>query len=264
MIRTLFIILVIVALSKAYISHPKVFKKIICSKLFNIQTTNPATSEIVNNKKSFVQDELRTYAMKLHTRDQAPREGQQKAEVPFTKWEVSRSDYLHFLVDSLKVYETFEKIVSNDARYSKLKNTGLERTEALRADIKWMLETDTSLKLMDCGKNGLMYSDELEKLASSNPSKFICHYYNHYFAHTAGGRMIGKKMTEMLWNGQSLKFYEWSGDVGKLLGSVRDSIDEMALGWTIEQRQECLEETMATFKFGGSLMSYMKPPSGPH
>jgi len=164
-------------------------------------------------------------------------------------------------VDSLKVYETFEKIVTKDTRYSKLRNTGLERTNELRADIKWMLETDTSLQLPECGTNGKLYSDELEKLAASSLPKFICHYYNHYFAHTAGGRMIGKKMSDTLWNGQSLKFYEWEGDVRKLLDDVRVSIDEMAAEWTDDQRKECLEETMATFKFGGSLMSYMKPPS---
>ena len=27
------------------------------------------------------------------------------------------------------------------------------------------------------------------------PQAFICHFYNVYFAHTAGGRMIGKKVT---------------------------------------------------------------------
>jgi len=269
MIHSLCIVLVIVTLSNAYISYPQVFRKFVRSnrfisnELFSVPTsTTPSTTDVINNnKKSFVQDELRAYAMKLHTRDQAPREGQQKAEVPFTKWEVKRDDYLHFLVDSLKVYETFEKIVDKDARYSKLKNTGLERTNELRADIKWMLETDTSLHLPQCGKNGQLYSDELEKLASTNLPKFICHYYNHYFAHTAGGRMIGKKMSDMLWNGQSLKFYEWEGDVRKLLDDVRVSIDEIATEWNDDQRKDCLEETMATFKFGGSLMSYMKPPS---
>ena len=60
---------------------------------------------------SFVQDELRPVAMKLHTRDQAPREGQQEAQTPFTSWEPSRQDYTQFLVDSLMVYDTFEQIV---------------------------------------------------------------------------------------------------------------------------------------------------------
>ena len=64
---------------------------------------------------SFVQDELRPVAMKLHTKDQAPREGQQKEKTPFTKWEPSRQDYTQFLVDSLMVYNTFEQIVSGAA-----------------------------------------------------------------------------------------------------------------------------------------------------
>ena len=42
---------------------------------------------------SFVQDELRPYAMRLHSRDQAPREGTMPAQKPFTKWEVSLPQY---------------------------------------------------------------------------------------------------------------------------------------------------------------------------
>lgn len=64
------------------------------------------------DKDSFVQNEMRSYAMKLHTRDQAPREGQQKAEKPFTTWEPKRENYLQFLVDSLVVYETLDNIVA--------------------------------------------------------------------------------------------------------------------------------------------------------
>lgn len=62
---------------------------------------------------SFVQDHMRKVAMGLHTRDQAPKEGKEKAQTPFTKWEPSRRDYMQFLVDSLEVYKTLEKIVSN-------------------------------------------------------------------------------------------------------------------------------------------------------
>ena len=38
--------------------------------------------------------------MKLHTRDQAPKEGQRPAEKPVSKWEPGREEYLQFLVDS--------------------------------------------------------------------------------------------------------------------------------------------------------------------
>lgn len=41
---------------------------------------------------------------------------------------------------------------------------------------------------------GLAYAQLLRGLAASDPPAFICHYYNYYFAHTAGGRMIGSKV----------------------------------------------------------------------
>ena len=50
-------------------------------------------------------------------------------------------------------------------------------------------------------------------MASESIPKFMCHYYNHYFAHTAGGRMIGRRMADKLLDGNTLKFYQWEGDV---------------------------------------------------
>ena len=219
-------------------------------------------NDVADSKKiSFVQDELRPYAMKLHTRDQAPKEGQQPANKPFTQWEVDRASYLHFLVDSLHVYETFEKIVNANPVYAKFRNTGLERSQALRDDIKWFPEYDNSLKIPECGKSGKEYAKLLVDLSTTNVPKFMCHFYNHYFAHTAGGRMIGKKMSDKLLEGKVLKFYEWDGDVKALLDAVRHNIDEMAEHWNPAEKLACLEETTETFRAGGSLMVYMKPPS---
>ena len=48
-------------------------------------------------------------------------------------------------------------------------------------------------------------------MAGDNIPKFMCHYYNHYFAHTAGGRMIGRRMSEKLLDNYTLKFYQWEG-----------------------------------------------------
>lgn len=160
------------------------FKKSISLK--NVVTETSVGDSV--KSYSFIQDELRPYAMKLHTRDQAPKEGQQKAETPFTAWEVSRANYLQFLIDSLTVYETFDNIVAAHDDLKDLRSTGLERAEALREDIKWLVEEyDTSLVVTPCGSSGIEYSKFLNNLAQESVPKFICHYYNHYFAHTAGG-----------------------------------------------------------------------------
>lgn len=210
---------------------------------------------------SFVQDEMRPFAMKLHTRDQAPKEGQQKAETPFTKWQPGRSNYLQFLVDSLRVYETLETIVAEHAILAPLRNTGLERSAALKEDIHWMLDYDKTLTMPACGAGGIEYSQFLSQLAKESIPKFLCHYYNHYFAHTAGGRMIGAKMAELLLEKKVLKFYSWEGDVKQLLDETRGKIDVIANTWTAEEKQQCLEETMPSFKYGGMLMSALKPPA---
>jgi hypothetical protein len=41
---------------------------------------------------------------------------------------------------------------------------------------------------------GTQYAAKVLSLAKSDPQAFICHFYNFYFAHTAGGRMIGSKV----------------------------------------------------------------------
>ena len=48
-------------------------------------------------------------------------------------------------------------------------------------------------------------------MAGESIPKFMCHYYNHYFAHTAGGRMIGRRMADNLLESTTLKFYQWEG-----------------------------------------------------
>jgi len=68
---------------------------------------------------------------------------------------------------------------------------------------------------------GMTYARMVADLAATDPPTFICHYYNFYFAHTAGGRMIGKKMSEMLLDSVTLRFYQWEGDVQVHLDKVR-------------------------------------------
>ena len=69
--------------------------------------------------------------MKLHTRDQSPKEGQQPAEKPVNKWEPGRAEYLQFLVDSRHVYQCLEEIVGANEVLSSFGDSGLERVVAL-------------------------------------------------------------------------------------------------------------------------------------
>ncbi|KAJ9551080.1 hypothetical protein OSB04_015125 [Centaurea solstitialis] len=230
--------------------------------------------------KGFV-EEMRFVAMKLHTKDQS-KEGEKEAqEKPLPKWEPTIDGYLKFLVDSKLVYDTLEKIVdkADFPEYAEFRNTGLERAESLAKDLEWFKEQGHSIP--EPSSPGLSYAAYVEELSKKDPQAFICHFYNTYFAHSAGGRMIGKKVSkkfmlkfykvehmvqmpkgyrvsvavaQTVLNGKELEFYKWDGDLSQLLQNVRDKLNIVAENWTREEKNHCLEETEKSFKFSGEIL----------
>ena len=176
-------------------------------------------------------DELRTVAMKLHTREQAPREGRAEAATatPSPYNIPTHANYLQFLVDSHAIYTALEDIVNKNEKLRNFRHTGIERTISLTKDIAWMC-TKFNLPRPDVGQAGATYVKELKAMMmmssssttttttttdnndenDNNIPKFMCHYYNYYFAHLAGGRMIGKQMSKLLLDGETLEFYKVS------------------------------------------------------
>ncbi|OWM71747.1 hypothetical protein CDL15_Pgr005935 [Punica granatum] len=206
--------------------------------------------------KGFV-EEMRFVAMKLHTRDQA-KEGEKEVkepqERPVAKWEPTVEGYLKFLVDSKLVYDTLERIVHKASvpYYAEFRNTGLERSERLTKDLEWFKEQGYTIP--EPSEPGLTYARCLEELSEKDPQAFICHFYNVYFAHSAGGRMIGRKVAEMLLDKKELEFYKWDGDLSQLLQNVREKLNKVAEGWTREEKNHCLEETEKSFKYSGDIL----------
>lgn len=206
--------------------------------------------------KGFV-EEMRFVAMRLHTRDQA-KEGEKEVKQPeekaVTKWDPTVEGYLKFLVDSKVVYDTLENIVLEPPHpsYAEFRNTGLERSASLAQDLEWFKEQGHTIP--EPSSPGLTYAQYLKELSVNDPQAFICHFYNIYFAHTAGGRMIGKKVAEKLLNNKGLEFYKWDGDLPQLLQNVRDKLNKVAEEWTREEKDHCLEETEKSFKLSGEIL----------
>eukprot|EP00887_Chlorella_sp_A99_P002984 scaffold24.g2984.t1 len=202
-------------------------------------------------------DELRAYSMKLHTREQAPKEGKAPPKEEKKPWVPTREGYLAFLVESKAAYDAFEEIMVAAAvpYYADFVGTGLERSAALAADIAHM-EATYGLRAHEAAPDGpgRAYAAQLRELAASRPPAFVCHYYNFYFAHTAGGSMIGRSVSNVCLDGWEGAFYQYEGDVKELLNAVREKINRLAEQWTPEERQACIEETPATFKAGGQLV----------
>ncbi|EEH51486.1 heme oxygenase [Micromonas pusilla CCMP1545] len=211
-------------------------------------------------KKGFV-EEMRFVAMKLHTREQAPKEGEAKPppeSKPMMQWEPTREKYLAYLVESKAMYEAMEEIVASKASpiYEAFLDTGLERTSPLAKDIEWFEKT-YGLTAPVADGPGVEYGNFLKELAKTSPPEFICHFYNVYFAHSAGGRMIGRKVSEMILNGKELEFYKWEESRGGLeqsLADVKSKLNDAAEGWSREEKDRCLEETSKSFQMSGQLL----------
>lgn len=74
---------------------------------------------------------------------------------------------------------------------------------------------------------------------------------------TAGGRMIGRKVSEMILDGRELEFYKWDGELSELLDKVKLKINEVADKWSREEKDKCLQETELSFKYSGSLLKLL-------
>ena len=189
------------------------------SRSFSFNPLLSATSSSSNTEiVSFIDTELRGAAMKLHTRSQAPKEGEakEKPKPPQAEPYVpTHMDYLKFLVDSQYVYKTFENIVQRTELHPELKpftNTKLERNDKLEQDITFIMK-EYDLERPEIGEKGKIYAEMMEEIAQKGKEhipEFMCHYYNYYFAHTAGGRMIGKQMAALLLDKKTLEFYKVS------------------------------------------------------
>ncbi|KAL6770148.1 HMOX1 [Auxenochlorella protothecoides x Auxenochlorella symbiontica] len=160
--------------------------------------------------------ELRQYAMRLHTREQAPREGKAAAPKPDKPWEPKLAGYMQFMAESKVVYDTFEELLAAGAQpyYKEFAATGLQRGAAIDHDLAYLSEKyGVPIPEAKPDGPGHTYASELRELAANKPGPFLCHFYNHYFAHTAGGRMIGKQVSQRILDGWTGNFYKWDGNV---------------------------------------------------
>ena len=49
-------------------------------------------------------------------------------------------------------------------------------------------------------------------------------------------------------------FLQYDGDFRTKLDAVREQLNEVAEGWTREQKDHCLQETEKSFKYSGGLL----------
>lgn len=77
---------------------------------------------------------------------------------------------------------------------SYFRKSGLERSECLAKDLEWFSEQ--GIVVPTPSNPGVSYAKYLEELAERSAPLFLCHYYNIYFSHIAGGQVIAGQVCE--------------------------------------------------------------------
>lgn len=215
-----------------------------------------STTRRPGERKGFV-EEMRFIAMRLHTKDQAPREGEQETSaLPIDAWYPPKEDFMQFLVDSHCVYKFFETELAHPSTthpiFSRFVDNGLERLDALEKDMTYL--NGMGISTPEPTAAATSYITYMRNLLENKPESLLCHWYNYYFAHSAGGRMIGRLMQDRLFAGRSFAFYEWETDVKVILSKVRVIIDDVADAWPREVKDDCLKETGLAFGYSGTVL----------
>ncbi|KAM6544559.1 hypothetical protein CsatB_025295 [Cannabis sativa] len=169
-------------------------------------------------------------------------------------WKPSMEGFLKYLVDSQLVFSIIERIVdeSDDVSYSYFRKTGLERSEAILKDLEWFRQK--GMAIPEPTNVGVSYGKYLEELAEKNAPMFLCHFYNIYFSHIAGGQIIAKQVSENLLDGVELEFCKWEAEVPELLKGVREKLNMLGEHWSRDVKNKCLREASKSFKLLGQLV----------
>ncbi|CAK7347581.1 unnamed protein product [Dovyalis caffra] len=167
-------------------------------------------------------------------------------------WIPSMEGFVKYLVDSKLVFDTVERIVDKSDDVSSLlldayfRKTGLERSEGLAKDLEWF--SQLNIEIPEPSTPGSSYVKYLEKLSEDSAPLFLCHFYNIYFSHIAGGQVISRKVSYRLLQGRELEFYRWDGDVQELLKGVREKLNMLGEHWSRDEKNKCLKEATKSFR----------------
>lgn len=57
---------------------------------------------------------------------------------------------------------------------------------------------------------------------------------------------------------------KWEGNINELKDRVKGDIEDLAAGWSQEEKDECVAATAATFRFAGAINKYLSGGKSSH
>ncbi|KAL9244181.1 hypothetical protein vseg_017984 [Gypsophila vaccaria] len=207
-----------------------------------------------------ITEEMRFVAMKLRTINNTNRnnhddhDDDDDGDGDAATWMPSLEGFLKYLVDMKLVFDTIERVVeaSHDVSYAYFRKTGLERSESLARDLEWFGERN--MLIPEPSSPGVSYAAYLKELSEKSPPLFLCHFYNIYFSHIAGGQVIAKQVVEKLLVEKELNFYNWDKDAEESLKDVREKLNRLGEHWSRDDKNKCLKEATKSFRYMGQIV----------
>ncbi|KAL0017343.1 hypothetical protein SO802_004412 [Lithocarpus litseifolius] len=225
----------------------------------------PGESVGITEEMRFVAMRLRNVKGKKYTKDSlgedeekddnlASNDNDNDGDDGGVTWQPSMEGFLNYLVDSKLVFNTVERIVdeSSHVAYAYFRKTGLERSEALEKDLEWLGQQ--GFVIPEPSGPGISYAKYLGELSEKSAPLFMCHFYNIYFSHIAGGQVIARQVSEKLLEGRELEFFRWEGDVAELIKDVREKLNMLGEHWCRDEKNRCLKEATKAFRFLGQIV----------
>ncbi|KAM3710452.1 hypothetical protein ACJW31_01G030900 [Castanea mollissima] len=222
----------------------------------------PGESIGITEEMRFVAMRLRNVKGKKYTKDSLGEDEEEDDNLASDNdgddggvtWQPSMEGFLNYLVDSKLVFNTVERIVdeSSHVAYAYFRKTGLERSEALEKDLEWLRQQ--GFVIPEPSGPGISYAKYLGELSEKSAPLFMCHFYNIYFSHIAGGQVIARQVSEKLLEGRELEFYRWEGDVAELIKDVREKLNMLGEHWCRDEKNRCLKEATKAFRFLGQIV----------
>ncbi|KAL8216171.1 hypothetical protein R6Q57_023008 [Mikania cordata] len=226
----------------------------------------PGESQGITEEMRFIAMKLREKKLKLKTDKSDENDGSSDREIDDddsrmdddddddVTWEPELDGFLRYLVDSRLVFTMIERMVdeSQDVSFAYFRNTGLERSESFSKDLEWL--SQQNITIPDPLFTSKKYVKYLEEVAAQSPPLFLCHLYNIYFSHIAGGQVIARKVSEKLLEGRELEICKWPGDPEELLKGMRDKLNALAEHWPRDEKNKCLKETSKCFMYMGTII----------
>ncbi|KAL1817789.1 hypothetical protein DCAR_0522267 [Daucus carota subsp. sativus] len=197
---------------------------------------------------------VRTYPGISEVEDKSESESEGSGGEGEETWQPTVEGFVKYLVDSKLVFDFVERIVdeSSHVSYAYFRKTGLERSVALSKDLEWFSQQD--IVIPEASNPGVAYVKYLEELAETSPPLFLCHFYNIYFSHIAGGQVIGKQVSEKILESKQLEFYNWEGESEELLRGVREKLNMLGEHWSRDEKNKCLREATKAFRYLGQII----------